>query len=203
MYAYPGHVTPRLVETMARHRQVVHYLDLPLQHAHPATLRRMRRPSVETSRRTVAMLCSAMPDIALRTTFIVGYPGETEEEFGALLDSIEEMQFDRVGVFTYCREEGTPAAELPNQVPDEVKQERHAQAMERQQRLSLAKNRAFVGRTLDVLIEGTGDGISIGRTYRDAPEIDGLVIVRGELRVGKMIPLRIVEALEYDLVGEL
>ncbi|MBC7228237.1 MAG: 30S ribosomal protein S12 methylthiotransferase RimO [Thermoflexales bacterium] len=202
MYAFPGAVTPRLIEVMARHPQVLPYLDLPLQHAHPAVLRRMRRPAdVDWVRRTVAAMRERMPEIAIRTTFIVGFPGETEEEFAALLDFVEEMAFDRVGVFTYSHEAGTPAAALPDDVPPEVKEERRARLMQLQQRISLAKNRALVGRTLDVLIEGQGDGISVGRTYRDAPEIDGLVLVEEELPVGELVPIRITGALEYDLYG--
>ena len=202
MYTYPGRVTPRLIEAMARHPQVCHYLDVPLQHAHPETLRRMGRPSnVGLTRRTIARLRAAMPDIALRTTLIVGYPGETEAAFQTLLDFMAEMQFDKVGVFTYWREVGTPAAELPDQIPQELKEERRARVMELQQRISLEKNRALVGCELDVLIEGTGDGISVGRTYRDAPEVDGLVIVQEELSVGVMVPMRITGAMEYDLIG--
>ena len=147
-------------------------------------------------------LREAMPDVAIRTAFIVGFPGETEEEFQTLLDFVEEMRFDRVGVFTYCREAGTPAAAMPNQIPEEVKEERRAQVMELQQRISLEKNQALVGRELDVLIEGAGDGISVGRTYRDAPEVDGLVIVHGEWPVNAMLRVRITGAMEYDLLGE-
>jgi ribosomal protein S12 methylthiotransferase len=203
MYAYPGRVTERLIETMARHPQILPYLDIPLQHAHPDVLRRMRRPpDVEGVRRTVKRLRAAMPEIAIRTTFLVGYPGETEAEFRALLDFVAEMAFDRVGVFAYSHEEGTPAAGLEDDVPPEVKEERRERLMEMQQRISLAKNQALVGRTLDVLIEGQGDGLSVGRSYRDAPEIDGLVLVQAELPVGKIVPVRVTGALEYDLVGE-
>ena len=203
MYAFPGAVSPRLIEVMARHPQVLPYLDIPLQHAHPAVLRRMRRPAdVEWVRRTVATLRERVPGIAIRTTFIVGYPGETEEEFAALEAFVEEMAFDRVGVFTYSREEGTEAAALPDDVPPEVKEERRARLMERQQPISLEKNRALVGSVLDVLIEGHGEGLSVGRSYRDAPEIDGLVLVEGELPVGAMVPVRITGALEYDLLGQ-
>jgi ribosomal protein S12 methylthiotransferase len=202
MYAYPQHITPRLVETMARHPQVCHYLDLPLQHSHPEILRRMNRPhDVDKVRHLIAALRQAMPDIALRTAFIVGYPGETEEEFEALLDFVKEIAFDRVGVFTYSREEGTPAANLPDQVPSQIKQERYRRLMELQQGISLARNRQMIGRKLDVLIEGTGDGLSVGRTYRDAPEVDGLVLVKEELPVGEMVPVFITEAMEYDLIG--
>ncbi len=202
MYAFPGAVTPRLMEVMARHPQVLPYLDIPLQHVHPAVLRRMRRPADgDWVRRTVAALRERMPEIAIRTTFIVGYPGETEEEFAALLQFVEEMEFDRVGIFTYSREEDTEAAALPDDVPAEVKEERRARLMERQQAISLAKNQALIGRTLDVLIEGQGDGLSVGRTYRDAPEIDGLVFIHEELPVGEMVSVRITGAMEYDLVG--
>jgi len=203
MYAYPGRVTEQLIETMAHHPQILPYLDIPLQHAHPDVLRRMRRPAdVEGVRRTVERLRAAMPEIAIRTTFLVGYPGETEAEFQTLLDFVAEMEFDRVGVFAYSHEEGTPAARLEDDVPPEVKEERRERLMELQQPISLAKNQALVGRTLDTLIEGQGDGLSVGRSYRDAPEIDGLVLVQAELPVGKIVPVRITAALEYDLVGE-
>jgi ribosomal protein S12 methylthiotransferase len=202
MYTYPQHITPRLIEAMAQHRQVCHYLDIPLQHAHPDTLRRMNRPrDVARVRRLIARLRQAMPDIALRTAFIVGYPGETEEEFQALLDFAEEMAFDRVGVFTYSREEGTRAATLPGQVPDQIKEDRYQRLMELQQGISLAKNRQMIGRTLDVLVEGSGDGLSAGRSYRDAPEVDGLVLAKEELPMGELIPVLITGAMEYDLIG--
>ncbi len=202
LYAYPQHVSPRLIEVMASHPQVCHYLDLPLQHAHPEVLRRMRRPAnMDAVCHLIAALRSAMPDIVLRTSFIVGYPGEAEEEFQALLDFMAEIQFDRVGVFTYSREEGTPAADLPGQLPEAVKEERYRQVMELQQGISLARNQEMVGRTLEVLIEGCDEEVSVGRSYRDAPEIDGLVLVEGKLPIGKMVPVRITEALEYDLAG--
>jgi len=203
MYAYPGYVTPRLIETMARHPQICHYLDIPLQHGHPQTLCRMRRPShIEWVYSTLASLRAAMPDIAIRTTFIVGYPGETEEEFQALLDFVADLRFDRLGCFTYSFEPGTPSASLPDQVPEEVKEKRRERLMALQQGISLARNQAQVGRTLEVLIEGQGDGLSIGRTYRDAPEVDGLVLIPGNLPIGEMVPVRITGATEYDLIGE-
>jgi ribosomal protein S12 methylthiotransferase len=201
MYAYPGHVTPRLIETMARHRQVVHYIDIPLQHAHPETLKRMKRPNMVVTRPMLERLRSAMPDLAIRSTFIVGFPGETQEEFRALLEFIRKEQFDRVGIFEYSREEGTPSAVLPNQVSLATKKQRRNQAMALQQEISHAKNSNFVGRELDVLIEGAGDGVSIGRSYRDAPEVDGVVIVQGELPIGEFARVKIKQAVEYDLVG--
>jgi ribosomal protein S12 methylthiotransferase len=205
MYAYPGRrdVMERLIETMARHPQILPYIDIPLQHAHPDVLRRMRRPTnVEEVRHTLAQLRAAMSDVAIRTTFLVGFPGETGAEFRALLNFVAEMAFDRVGVFVYSHEEGTLAAKLADDVPPEIKEERRERLMAVQQPISLAKNQALVGRTLDVLIEGWGDGVSVGRSYRDAPEIDGLVLIQAELPVGEIVPVRINAALEYDLVGE-
>ena len=204
MYSYPQHVTPRLIEVMTLHPQVCHYLDMPLQHGHPDVLRRMGRPS-DTGRtlRLIDDLREAMPDIALRTAFIVGYPGETEDQLDALLGFMERVAFDKVGIFTYSAEEGTPAADLPDQLPEALKSERFDRAMLLQQRISLERNRGQVGRTLDVLMEGVGDGISVGRSYRDAPEIDGLVLVEEECRPGELLPVRITSAMEYDLVGEL
>ncbi len=202
MYAYPQHITPRLIETMAARPQVCHYLDLPLQHAHPDTLRRMKRSSdVQGVRQLIADLRQAMPDIALRTAFIVGYPGETEGEFVALLDLMREIQFDKVGIFIYSPEEGTAAFNLPNPVPQGLAEERYAQAMELQRGISLERNLLQVGRTLDVLVEGAEQSISVGRCYRDAPEIDGYVLMDGQCPVGQMVQARIERAMEYDLQG--
>ena len=202
MYAYPGHVSQRLIEVMAAHPQVCHYLDLPLQHGHPDTLRRMRRPhNLERLLRWIESFRAAMPDAALRTTFIVGYPGETEAEFQGLLDFMQTVQFDRVGVFTFSREPGTPAYHLPHQVPEEVKQERYRRAMELQQKISLTRNQAQVGRRLEVLVDGAGDGVSIARSYRDAPEVDGFVVIEQELPVGEMVPVLVTGAMAYDLVA--
>ncbi len=204
MYTYPGHISPRLIEVMAGDRRVCHYLDLPLQHAHPAVLRRMKRPSdVDRTRRLIADLRAALPDLALRTVLIVGYPGETEAEFQALLDFVAEVRFDRVGAFLYSPEAGTPAADLPHPVPPEVAVERYDRLMALQQQISLEINRAQVGRTLEVLVEGQGDGLTVGRSYRDAPEIDGLVLFTGDVLVGDIVPVQITGALEYDLVGDL
>ncbi|MBN2472513.1 MAG: radical SAM protein, partial [Anaerolineae bacterium] len=213
MYAYPGAVTPRLIDLMASAPQILPYLDIPLQHGHRATLLRMRRPAnVDWVYRTIADMRSRMPHLAIRTTFIVGYPGETEEEFAALLKMVEDLEFDRVGAFTYSYEVGTPSATLPGHVPDEVKAERHDRLMALQQGISLARNQALVGQTLDVLVEGHGEAededgnpvdglISLGRSYRDAPEIDGYVFVDGELPVGEIVPVRVTGAMVYDLLG--
>ena len=202
MYAFPGYVTDRQIETMARHPQILHYLDMPLQHGHPKTLQRMRRPAnIDWVHRTVGKMRAAMPDLAIRSTFIVGYPGETEEEFQTLLDFVEELKFDRVGAFTFSFEPGTTSAELGDPVPEEVKQERRERLMALQQRISLEKNQAQIGRLLPVLVEGNGDGLSLGRSYRDAPEIDGMVIIDGEVPPGELVPVRISGAMTYDLSG--
>jgi ribosomal protein S12 methylthiotransferase len=203
MYAYPQHISPHLIELIAGHPRICHYLDLPLQHAHPATLRRMHRPhNVDHTQQLLARLRNAVPDITLRTTFIVGYPGETDEEFSGLLAFVQDNAFDHVGVFTYSPEDGTPAATLPDMVPEQIKQERYDRLMSLQQKVSLKRNRAQVGRTLDVLVEGTGEGLSLGRSYRDAPEIDGLIMFSGEAPLGDFVPVRITDAGEYDLGGK-
>ena len=202
MYQYPGAMTDRLIEVMASRPQIAHYVDIPLQHGHPAVLKRMRRPAnIDWVYRTFEKIRAAMPDVAIRTTFIVGYPGETEAEFDGLLKFVQELEFDRVGAFQYSFEPGTPSAEQEGHLPEAVKQERYDRLMEMQQTISLKKNQAQVGRTLDVLIEGQGDGLTVGRSYRDAPEIDGLVILEGTIPVGEFVPVKIDGALAYDLTG--
>jgi ribosomal protein S12 methylthiotransferase len=200
MYAFPGYVTDRMIDVMAANSKIVPYLDMPLQHAHPMTLRRMRRPAnADWVHRTLAKVRSAMPNVALRTTFIVGYPGETEKEFQALLDFCTEVRFDRVGAFQFSFEPGTTSEPLGDPVPAEIKQERYGRLMELQQAISLQINQSFVGRRLDVLIEGRDQNVSIGRSYRDAPEIDGLVFVEGQAPIGGIVPTRVTGAMPYDL----
>lgn len=202
MYAYPGYVTDQLIEVMARNPQILPYLDIPLQHAHPAMLQRMRRPAnLDWVYTTLDKIRKAMPEIALRTNFIVGYPGETEEEFQTLLDFVQEIRFDRVGAFQFSFEEGTASEPLGDPVPAGVKEERYDRLMTLQQDISLERNQALVGRVLDVLVEGQGKGIVAGRSYRDAPEVDGLVIVEGKAQVGELLPVRITSAEPYDLNG--
>jgi ribosomal protein S12 methylthiotransferase len=202
MYAYPGYVTDRLIEVMASTPHILHYLDMPLQHAHPDMLHRMKRPAnMDWVYRTLEKMRLAMPDLALRTTFIVGYPGETEAEFQTLLDFVNEIRFDRVGTFQFSFESGTASEPLGDPVPAEVKEERYDRLMALQQDISLERNQRYVGKTLDVLFEGQGDGLSLGRSYRDAPEIDGLVIVEGRAPVGELVPVRINGAMTYDLSG--
>lgn len=208
LYAYPGYITDSLIEVMAGHPQILPYIDMPLQHADPKILRSMRRPAnLDWVYRTVDQLRDRMPGLALRTTFIVGYPGETDRSFQKLLDFIREIRFDRVGVFKYSFEPGTSAEALGDPVPEAVKQERQDALMLAQQQISLQANQAWIGRSLDVLVEGQGEleggggPISLGRSYRDAPEIDGMVIVEGRLPVGEICPVRITGAMVYDLSG--
>ncbi len=202
MYAYPGYVTDRLIEVMATRRQVLPYLDMPLQHAHPKTLQRMRRPAnIEWVHRTLGKMRAAIPDLAIRTTFIVGYPGETEDEFQALMDFVNEIRFDRVGTFQFSFEPGTTSEPLGDPIAPEVKQERYERLMELQQSISLQVNQAYVGKTIDVLIEGYDNGISIGRSYRDAPEIDGMVLVESKAEIGEIVPVKVTGAMAYDLTG--
>jgi ribosomal protein S12 methylthiotransferase len=202
LYTYPGCITDRLIGIMAETPQIVPYLDIPLQHGHPEVLRRMRRPAnIEWAYRTIEKMRAVIPDLALRTSFIVGYPGETEDEFHALLEFVERLRFDRVGVFAFSFEPGTPSESLGDPIPPEVKEERRGRLMELQQRISLEKNIALIGQTLTVLVEGHGDGISLGRSTRDAPEIDGMVIVEEEIPVGEMVPVQISGAMPYDLTG--
>jgi len=208
LYAYPGYITDRLIEVMAANRQILPYIDIPLQHADPGVLKSMRRPAnMDWVYKTVGKLRKELSDLALRTTFIVGYPGETEKAFETLLDFIKEIRFDRVGVFEFSFEPGTTSETLGDPVPAAIKAERKERLMLTQQEISLQKNQALVGKTLDVLFEGQGnvDGstevISLGRTYRDAPEIDGMVIVEGELPEGEITPVIITGAMTYDLTG--
>ncbi|MGA2819315.1 MAG: 30S ribosomal protein S12 methylthiotransferase RimO [Anaerolineales bacterium] len=206
MYAFPGAVTDRLIETLASHSRIVPYLDLPLQHADPRVLRRMRRPSnLDRMRSTLERMRAAIPDLAIRSTFIVGYPGETEEEFETLIDFLNEMRFDRVGCFTYSHEPGTESGRLEDTVPGVVKEERRARLMELQKSIGLEKNQAWVGRTMAVLVEGEDrkKNIAVGRSFRDAPEVDGLVLIEGQAPIGCIVPVRITGALPYDLVGQL
>jgi ribosomal protein S12 methylthiotransferase len=204
MYSYPGYVTDRMIEVMATRKQILPYLDIPLQHAHPKTLYRMKRPSnMDWVHKTLAKMRATIQDLAIRTTFIVGYPGETDEEFQALYDFVEQTRFDRAGAFQFSFEPGTTSAPLGDPVPAEVKQERYERLMELQQNISLQVNQSYVGKTLDVLVEGFDNGISVGRSYRDAPEVDGYVVVEGKAKVGDIVPVRITGAFAYDLTGVL
>jgi ribosomal protein S12 methylthiotransferase len=202
LYTYPGYVTDRLIDVMATHPQILPYLDIPLQHAHPATLKRMQRPAnMEWVHHTIAKMRSTLPDLAIRTSFIVGYPGETEEEFETLLDFIRSTRFDRVGTFQFSFESGTASEPLGDPVPLEIKESRYDRLMILQQSISLQINQSLVGKQLDVLIEGRDKGFSIGRSYRDAPEIDGMIFAEGKLKIGEIHPVQITGAMEYDLTA--
>lgn len=206
LYGYPSRITPRLIEIMASEDKVCKYLDLPFQHADRGILRSMGRPGEgEEYLRLISQLRTALPDLALRSAFIVGYPGEGEEEFARLLEFVEAAQLDRAGAFAYSREPGTPAAELENQVPPEAAEERRNALMTLQQQISLARNRSWIGREMEVLIEQPRERRAwLGRSFRDAPEIDGLVVVRpGRLRLapGQFFRVKITQAEPYDLTG--
>jgi ribosomal protein S12 methylthiotransferase len=203
LYAFPGVVTDNLIEVMKSRKQILPYLDIPLQHADTRILKSMRRPSnMQSVKETIAKLRSALPDIAIRTTFIVGYPGESEEEFQTILDFMQEIQFDHVGAFTYFQEKGTFAEKLGDPVPEDVKQKRLERLMSLQQDISLQKNQTWVGKSISMLVEGYNDGISIGRSFRDAPEIDGMVFVEGNLPIGEIVEVKVTDALVHDLIAK-
>lgn len=204
-YAYPGFFTDELIETIATNPKVCKYVDLPLQHSEDHILKKMRRPGRQKDvRELVGKIRAAIPDVALRTSLIVGFPGESEEDFERLVEFVREMRFDRLGVFTYSMEEDTPAARLPNQVPQDVKEWRASYLMEVQRQISLELSGKRVGQTLDVLIErydGRND-VYIGRTQFDAPEIDGEVFVTAkDATIGELAKVKITHAYEYDLSG--
>lgn len=202
MYAYPGHASQRLIEVMAGHPQIIPYIDMPLQHGHPDTLKRMRRPhNVDKLLGWIESYRRSLPHAVLRTTFIVGYPGETEAEFQGLLDFMATVEFDRAGAFTFSPEPGTPAFDLPNQIEPALQQERWERLMAFQQPISLRRNQQMVGQRLEVLVDGVGEGVSVTRSYRDAPEIDGFVVVEKELPIGAMVPVLVTGAMEYDLLA--
>ena len=204
LYCYPTMVRQPLLDALRELPQVISYIDMPLQHGSDPMLKAMKRGgSVEQYKRLFGKMRETLPDLALRTTFLVGFPGETDAHFDALLAFVREMRFDRLGVFTYSAEEGTPAVNLPGAVPPKVMRARRDALMAAQQPISLANNQKWLGRTLDVLIESRQGEDSVGRSFRDAPEIDGAVIVRNcDARPGDIIPARITQAQPYDLYAE-
>ena len=206
LYCYPEEITDDLIETMAANPKICHYIDIPIQHSENAILKRMgRRTSREDIVELVGRLRSAMPDIAIRTTLISGFPGETPEQHNGLVDFVDQCEFDRLGVFTYSPEEGTPAASYPDQVDEAVAEKWRDEIMELQQEISYEKNQEFVGTVMKVLIEGylSDDDVYVGRTYRDAPGVDGIVFVSApyELMSGTYVDVKITEGNEYDLTG--
>jgi len=207
LYAYPTHFTDRLIEVIAAGEKICKYLDIPLQHADDHILKSMNRQGTMADiTGLVEKLRLSIPELAVRTTFIVGFPGETAERFKVLEDFIKHMEFDKVGVFTYSPEEGTPAAGMPGQVPDEIKEERKDRLIEIQQDISLKKNRKKIGSTVFALIEGKSEDkeeIYVGRTQTDAPEVDGSIFVKGKrLKPGDIVLVQVTHAYEYDLIGE-
>lgn len=205
-YAYPGFFTDELIEVMANNPKVCKYVDMPLQHSEDSILKRMRRPGRQRdARELIRKIRDRIPGVSLRTSIIVGFPGETEEDFENLKNFITEIQFDRLGVFTYSIEEDTPASRLPDQVPDEVKEYRSNVLMEIQRKISNERNSSRIGQVIDVLIEkydGRGD-VYVGRSMYDAPEIDGEVFARGvQLPIGEIAKVRITHSFEFDLSGE-
>ncbi|MGM3304611.1 30S ribosomal protein S12 methylthiotransferase RimO [Anabaena sp. WFMT] len=205
-YAYPTGLTPDVIAAIQETPNVLPYLDLPLQHSHPEILRSMNRPwQGRVNDGIIDRIKTALPSSVLRTTFIVGFPGETQEQFDHLLEFTERHEFDHVGVFTFSAEEGTPAYKLPNQVPAEVMVERRDQLMALQQPISFHKNQQEVGKIVDVLIEQENpeSGELIGRSGRFSPEVDGQVYVKGESRLGTIVPVKIHNADAYDLYGQI
>lgn len=208
LYCYPEEIYDELIQTIKEENKVCHYLDLPIQHASDAVLKRMgRRTSKAQLVEIIEKLRKEIPDISLRTTLITGFPGETQEQHEELKDFVDEMEFDRLGVFTYSPEEDTPAATMTEQIPEEVKEERQAELMELQQEIAFDLAEDMVGREVLVMIEGkvADENAYVGRTYKDAPNVDGLIFINTdeELMSGDFARVRVTGALEYDLIGEL
>lgn len=208
LYMYPARVADELIEAMATEPKICKYVDLPLQHADDDILRAMNRKGTsEDARAVIARFRDAIPDITVRSTFIVGFPGETEQKFGRLIEFLEDVRFDRAGVFAYSPEEGTPAAKLPGQVPRLTRERRRRRAMEAQRAISRQKNQAKVGEAFDVLIEGPSeesDLVTVGRSQAEAPEIDGLIFIGNEHPPpGEFRRVSIIDAGDYDLAGEI
>ena len=205
MYCYEDRITDELIAVMATEPKICHYIDIPIQHAADTVLTAMNRRSTGASiRTTIRKLREAIPDMHIRTTLIVGFPGETEDDFEALLDFVETMRFERLGVFAYSREEGTPAGEMENQIDEAVKEARLDAIMRRQLEISLAVNEAKIGKTFTVLVEERdADGSYIGRTAYDAPEIDDSVLFTSKraLKAGDFVQVQINDAFDYDLIG--
>ena len=207
-YCYPEEITDELIQTIKTEEKVCHYLDIPIQHASDRILKRMgRRTHKAELKERIGALRREIPDIALRTTFICGFPGETEEDHEELMEFVDEMEFERVGVFTYSAEEDTPAYSYPDQIPEEVKEERRADVMELQQEIAFEHCENMVGKVLDVMIEGkvADEPAYVGRTYMDAPGVDGLIFINTDLDLmsGDFVRAKVTGALEYDLIGEI
>ncbi len=208
LYCYPEEITDELIDTMAEEKKICHYLDIPIQHASDDILKRMgRKTSRGELEGMIARLRKKIPDITLRTTLITGFPGERTKDQEELLGFVRDMRFDRLGVFTYSAEEGTPAASYADQIPEDIKEERRGEVMELQQGIAFEKAEENVGKVFDVLIEGElpDEGVFLGRTYMDAPEVDGYIFIEGasSLQTGDFVKVRATQAREYDLIGEI
>lgn len=208
LYCYPEEITDELIQVIKEEDKICNYLDLPIQHASDGILKRMgRRTSKEQLVEIIGKLRKEIPDIAIRTTLITGFPGETQEQHEELMEFVDEMEFDRLGVFTYSPEEDTPAAEMPDQIPEDVKEDRQAELMELQQEIAFDLAEEMIGWEVLVMIEGkvADENAYVGRTYKDAPNVDGLIFVESEeeLMSGDFARVRITGALEYDLMGEI
>ena len=208
LYCYPEEIDDALIQVMKEEKKICHYLDLPIQHANDTILKRMgRRTSKQQLKKIVRKLRQEIPDIALRTTLITGFPGETQEQHEELMEFVDEMEFDRLGVFTYSPEEDTPAAEMSDQISEEVKEDRQAELMELQQDIVFDQAEDMIGQEVLVMIEGkvADENAYVGRTYKDAPNVDGLIFINTdeELMSGDFAKVKVTGALEYDLIGEL
>ena len=208
LYCYPEEIYPELIETIKNEKKVCHYLDMPIQHASDAILKRMgRRTTKAQLKETVSLLRKEIPDIVLRTTLIAGFPGETQEQHEELMEFVDEMEFERLGVFAYSPEENTPAASMQDQIPEEIKEERRDAILELQQEIAFDKAADMVGRTLYAMIEGkvADEPAYVARTYADSPDIDGYVFVNTSemLMSGDFVKVKITGSAEYDLIGEL
>ena len=208
LYCYPEEITDELIQVIKEEPKICHYLDLPIQHASDAILKRMgRKTSKEQLISIIGKLREEIPDITLRTTLITGFPGETDEQHEELMDFVDQMEFERLGVFTYSPEEDTPAAEMPDQISEEIKQDRQAELMELQQDIVFDRNEDLIGEEMLVMIEGkvADENAYVGRTYRDAPNVDGLIFVNTdeELVSGDFAKVKVTGAMDYDLIGEL
>lgn len=208
LYCYPEEITDELIESIATEPKVCHYLDIPIQHASNPVLKRMgRRTNEEELRHMIGKLRERIPDICLRTTLISGFPGETQEDFEELYRFVNEMEFDRLGVFTYSKEEDTPAADMPDQIEESVKESRRDELMELQQAIAFEKAEDMVGKILTVMVEGKAadEDIYVTRTYRDAPNVDGYLFLNtsANLMTGDLVTVKVTDSNEYDLIGEM
>ena len=203
-YAHPAHLSKKIINSIADSEKVCKYVDMPVQHASDKMLKNMRRGLGNKGiRKRIKDLREKIPEVALRTTLIVGHPGESEEDFNILKEFIEQIRFDRLGIFTYSEEEGTIAANLEDEIPREVKDQRRNMLLDIQHEISIEKNESFIGKTIKVLVDKSGDNLSVGRTEYDSPEIDNIVHVQSKVKEGEFVDVKIEKVNEYELIGSL